>query len=62
MLENWHPAEGTEAPGIKQDFSHWDGNLTVDSRLALIYELWSARLSSKLSAKVFPSLASIRVL
>ena len=54
LLENWHPAEDTEAADIKREFSHWDGNLTRDSKLALIYEVWSARLSGKLTAKLFP--------
>ena len=54
LLENWHPAEDTEAADIKREFSHWDGNLRRDSKLALIYEVWSARLSGKLTAKLFP--------
>lgn len=54
LLENWNPAEGTEAADVKKEFSHWDGDLKLDSKLALVYELWSARLSAKLSAKVLP--------
>jgi penicillin amidase len=32
----------------------WDGNIAVNSRQALIYEIWLRRLSSKLSAKILP--------
>lgn len=55
LLDNWHPAEGTEADTIKDQFQQWNADLTLDSRLALIYEIWSARLSAKLTAKVLPA-------
>ena len=54
LLENWHPAPDTEAADIKREFERWDANIARDSKLALIYEIWRARLSGKLTAKLFP--------
>jgi penicillin amidase len=54
LLENWRPAEGSEAAQIKEKFAGWDGNLSLDSQQALIYEVWLSRLSGKLTAKVLP--------
>lgn len=54
LLEQWHPAAGSSDDQIKQQFADWDGNIAVDSRLALIYEVWSSRLSGKLTPKALP--------
>ena len=54
VLEAWRPAEGSTEAQIKAEFAGWNGNITMDSRLALLYEVWSARLSGKLTAKALP--------
>lgn len=54
LLSTWTPEEGTEAATLKDEFSRWDYDLTTDSKLACIFEVWSGRLSSKLTAKVLP--------
>ena len=54
LLREWHPAEGSAGARIKDEFSGWDGNIAEDSRLALIYEVWSGRLSGKLTPKTLP--------
>lgn len=54
LLEDWHPAEGTPEARVKQEFAGWNGDIAMDSRQALIYEVWSNRLSSKLTAKTLP--------
>jgi penicillin G amidase len=54
MLDIWTPDEGTEAAALKDEFLHWDGDLRTDSKLACIFEVWSARLSPKLTAKILP--------
>ncbi|MFL6448850.1 MAG: penicillin acylase family protein [Bryobacteraceae bacterium] len=54
LLETWTPEEGGEAAALKDEFLHWDFDLRTDSKLACIYEVWSSRLSSKLTAKVLP--------
>ena len=54
LLSEWHPSEGSAGERIKQEFAGWDGNITEESRLALIYEVWSSWLSSKLTPKTLP--------
>ncbi len=54
LLDSWHPPLDSPGAHIKAEFANWDGNITADSRLALLYELWSARLSPKLTSKVLP--------
>ena len=54
LLGDWRPAEGSAGARMKEQFSGWDGNIAEDSRLALIYEVWSSRLSSKLTPKTLP--------
>src|SRR4051794_17844631 len=53
LLETWTP-EGAEQAALKDEFLHWDGDLRTDSELACIFEVWSGRLSSKLTAKILP--------
>lgn len=55
LLKIWHPAEGSRDGRIKAQLLDWDCNLTVNSKPALIYELWHARLNAKLTAKVLPA-------
>ncbi|HZS56598.1 MAG TPA: penicillin acylase family protein [Bryobacteraceae bacterium] len=40
VLKEWHPAEGSEAAKVRETMLHWDCNLAMDSRPALIYEVW----------------------
>jgi penicillin amidase len=54
LLNAWHPAEGTVDAELKAEFTTWNGDLAADSKLACIFEIWSARLSSKLTAKLLP--------
>ncbi len=54
LLKVWNPPEGSRASAIRAQMLSWDANLAVDSKQALIYELWLSRLNGKLSAKVLP--------
>lgn len=54
LLDQWQPAEGSVGAEMKQAFAGWDGNIAEDSKLALIYEIWSGRLSGKLTPKTLP--------
>jgi penicillin G amidase len=54
LLDSWSPEEGTKAAEIKELMAGWDGNLALGSKPALIYEVWSNRLSAKLTLKVLP--------
>lgn len=54
LLETWTPEEGTEGAALKDEFLHWDFDLRTDSKLACIFEVWSGRLSPKLTAKILP--------
>jgi penicillin amidase len=53
LLETWTP-ETVEETALKEEFLHWDADLRTDSELACIFEVWSGRLSSKLTAKILP--------
>jgi penicillin G amidase len=54
VVRSWNPPEQSRAAHIKAQFLDWDGNLRADSKLALIYEIWKTKLSSKLTAKLLP--------
>ena len=54
LVRNWNPPEQSRAAHIRTQFLDWDGNIGVDSKLALIYEVWKTKLSSKLTAKLLP--------
>jgi penicillin amidase len=54
LLKNWNPPEQSRAAHIKALFLDWDGNLAVNSKPALIYEVWKTKLSGKLTAKLLP--------
>ena len=53
LVKLWNPSDDRGAE-VKNLFRAWDGNLAVDSKVALIYEIWLNRLSSKLTLKVLP--------
>ncbi len=54
LLKDWGPPEGSQAAQIRTQMLDWDGNVTLTSKPALMYEIWLGRLRSKLSAKVLP--------
>ena len=54
LVRNWNPPEQSRAAHIRTQFLDWDGNIGVNSKLALIYEVWKTKLSSKLTAKLLP--------
>jgi len=54
LLKDWNPPEGSQGAQIRSEMLDWDGNIALNSRQALIYEIWIRQLSSKLSAKVLP--------
>ncbi|HTA68290.1 MAG TPA: penicillin acylase family protein [Bryobacteraceae bacterium] len=44
ILKNWNPDQGTRAAKIVDEILNWNGVLGVDSRPALIYEVWLSKL------------------
>ena len=53
VLKKWHPAPGSRAAQTVEEILAWDAALRMDSRPALIYEVWM----SKLPAAVFAEAA-----
>ncbi len=49
VLKKWHPDPGSRVAQTVEEMLAWDATLRVDSRAALIYEVWM----SKLPAAVF---------
>jgi penicillin amidase len=45
-IRNWRPEPGSRAAKIVDELLAWNAELRADSRLALIYEVWSARLGA----------------
>ncbi|MBV8828179.1 MAG: penicillin acylase family protein [Acidobacteriaceae bacterium] len=55
LVAQWNPpSPDNRTFEMKRLFENWDGDLSLDSKTALIYEVWSSRLSSKLTLKVLP--------
>jgi penicillin amidase len=46
-LRNWHPAEASRAARVRDELMAWNGELRADSRLALIYEVWTSKLAGE---------------
>lgn len=44
VLERWHPTEGSEAAKARTLLLDWDCNISMESRAALIYEVWIEHL------------------
>jgi penicillin amidase len=44
ILKKWNPDQGTRAAKIVGEILNWNGVLSVDSRPALIYEVWLSKL------------------
>jgi penicillin amidase len=55
LLRVWHPAQGSQEASIRAQVLDWDCNVSLNSKAALIYEIWHARLNSKLTAKILPA-------
>jgi acyl-homoserine lactone acylase PvdQ len=51
VLEKWRPAAGTEGAKMRTVLLNWDCNITMDSRAALIYEVWIEHLHHALLPK-----------
>ncbi len=58
ILKSWHPAEGGEQDKIRSEMLNWDCNVTMDSRTALLYEVWIEHLHRAILPK---GIASVRL-
>jgi penicillin amidase len=47
-LKKWHPEPGTRAARVVEEILQWDATLRMDSRPALIYEVWITKLPAAL--------------
>jgi penicillin G amidase len=56
VLKEWHPSSATEQ--IRSQLLTWDCNVSMDSRAALVYEVWIEHLHQALLPK---KIASIRL-
>ena len=55
MLRGWHPASGSRDAKVRDEVVAWNAELRADSRAALIYEVWSARLGPGIGAAALES-------
>ena len=44
ILKAWHPDPGTQAERVRSELLAWDCNVSMDSRPALLYEVWIEHL------------------
>jgi penicillin amidase len=51
VLKKWHPAAGSRAAQTVDEMLAWDAVLRVDSRPALMYEVWMAKLPAAVFAE-----------
>jgi acyl-homoserine lactone acylase PvdQ len=51
ILKDWHPAESGDAADVRAALLSWDCNVKMDSRAALIYEVWMEHLHRALLPK-----------
>jgi penicillin amidase len=58
ILKKWSPDQGTRAAKIVGEIVNWNCALGMDSRPALIYEVWLSNLRAALFPK-FPSVADV---
>jgi penicillin G amidase len=47
-LKQWHPAPGSDVAAVREAILNWDCNVSMDSRAALIYEVWIQHLQRAL--------------
>jgi penicillin amidase len=50
-LKDWHPAEPSEAANARSTILNWDSNVTLDSKAALLYEVWIEHLHDAIRPK-----------
>jgi penicillin G amidase len=48
ILKQWHPAPGSDVAAVREAILNWDCNVSMDSRAALIYEVWIQHLQRAL--------------
>jgi penicillin G amidase len=58
MLKSWHPAEQSDAAKVRSELLNWDCNVSMDSKAALIYEVWIQNLHDAMLPK---GIASVRL-
>ncbi|HLK65877.1 MAG TPA: penicillin acylase family protein [Bryobacteraceae bacterium] len=49
VLKQWHPDPGSRAAKVVGELLAWDAAITVESRPALIYEVWLSKLPAAMS-------------
>ncbi len=54
LLDSWWPPQRSPGAIVKAEFAGWDANLAVDSKQALLYEVWVTKLRGKLTVRVLP--------
>lgn len=58
MLREWHPEEGTEAAQVRSSLLAWNCKVSMDSKAALIYEVWIEHIHRAMLPK---GIASVRL-
>ncbi len=58
LLKDWHPAPGSEAEQVRSELLSWNCNVSMESRAALVYEVWIEHLHRALLPK---GIASVRL-
>jgi penicillin amidase len=48
VLRSWHPAAGSRTAKVRDEILAWNAELRMDSRPALIYEVWASKLTGEL--------------
>ncbi|HEY3458272.1 MAG TPA: penicillin acylase family protein, partial [Bryobacteraceae bacterium] len=51
ILKEWHPEEGSEAAKTRLTILSWDANVALDSKAALLYEVWIEHLHDAIRPK-----------
>ena len=51
ILKDWHPAEPSEAANVRSTILSWDSNMALDSKAALLYEVWIEHLHDAIRPK-----------
>ncbi len=58
LLKRWQPAAGSEAVKVRSELLAWDCNVTINSKAALIYEVWIEHLHHEILPR---GIASVRL-
>jgi penicillin G amidase len=51
ILKDWHPVAPSEAANVRATILSWDSNVTLDSKAALLYEVWIEHLHDTILPK-----------